>query len=150
MLQRKLVAFVGVLALSLASVGCSAGGGATVAEQRALWARRNIVNYRFQLRQLCFCPDSGKPFEIRVQDGVVVEVKNGTTGEMLDPSRFTYYPTIEGLFDKLQDAVERNAYQLQVTYDSTYGFPASASIDYDKRAVDEEYGFEVSAFTPLP
>lgn len=151
MLQRNLVAFVGVLILSLASVGCGDGGGSTnVAEQRALWTRQNIPNYRYQLREHCFCPNADRPFEIRVQNGVVVEVKNVGTGEMVNPSQFTYYPTVESLFDKIQNAIERPAYKLEVTFDSAYGFPSSASIDYDQQAVDEEYGFEVSAFTPLP
>ena len=150
MLHRSLVAVVGVFILSLTSVGCGGGGTTNVAEQRALWTRQNIPNYRFQLRQSCFCHDSGTPFEIRVQNGVVVEVKDVSTGEPVSPSQFSFSPTIESLFDKIQNAVERPAYSLQVTYDSTYGFPNSASIDYDEHAVDEEYGFEVSAFTPLP
>lgn len=151
MLHKNLVTVVGVVILSLTSMGCGDGGGTTnVAEQRALWTRQNIPNYRYQLRQSCFCHDSGTPYEIRVQNGAIVEVKNANTGETVNPSQFTFSPTIESLFDKIQNAVERPAYRLEVTYNSTYGFPSSASIDYDQYAVDEEYGFEVSAFTPLP
>jgi len=150
MFHRNLLAFVGVLMLSLTSVGCGGAGAGGLAEQRALWVQKNVSSYRYELRQICFCHDSGVPYEIRVQDGAIVEVKNKTTGEVIDSSHFGAYLTIEGLFNKIQDAVDRDAYKLEVSYDPAYGFPASASIDYIEHAVDEEYGFRASALAPLP
>jgi hypothetical protein len=36
-----------------------------------------------------------------------------------------------------------------VFYDPTYGFPSQVSIDYIKRAVDDELGLQVSNFEVL-
>ena len=56
--------------------------------------------------------------------------------------------TIHGLFDIIQDAIDGNANQIDVTFDTTYGYPSSIYIDYDPMLVDEEYSVEIDAFSP--
>ena len=62
----------------------------------------------------------------------------------------TFYPdylSIDGLFDLIQDAIDRSAFQISVKYHGELGYPLWAAIDYDRRIMDEEKGFQVGAFT---
>jgi hypothetical protein len=51
-------------------------------------------------------------------------------------------------FSKLRSAY-RNSDKVTATYDEQYGFPTSVSVDVDRNAVDDEYGFGISDFVPL-
>ena len=55
-------------------------------------------------------------------------------------------PTIDALFDEIQDAINREAHLVIAEYDSQLGFPKSVSIDYIREAADDEMAFSVSAF----
>jgi hypothetical protein len=55
---------------------------------------------------------------------------------------------MEGVFDLIEDALDRDAGRIEVTYDSRYGHPIDATIDYILNAVDDELSFRVRAFTP--
>ena len=48
------------------------------------------------------------------------------------------FPSVEQLFDAIQDGIDRNADFIDVEYDFTYGYPTSVYIDYDRRVADEE------------
>ena len=56
--------------------------------------------------------------------------------------------TIDGLFTIIQDAIDVNAHQINVTFDSTYGYPSSIYIDYDPMLLGEEYSVKIDAFSP--
>jgi hypothetical protein len=60
------------------------------------------------------------------------------------------YATIDRLFAELGSDAVRQADKLSVTYDSTYGFPSEATIDFIELATDDELYLSVAAFEPLP
>ena len=53
------------------------------------------------------------------------------------------FPTVDGLFDVLRDAIERQAHRIDVTYDPISGVPLDVFIDYEQNIADEELGFSV-------
>ena len=63
------------------------------------------------------------------------------TGEVLDPNEVQLYLTIDGLFDLIQDAYDRNAHEVQVEFDPSRGYPTRIYIDYSEMIADEELGF---------
>jgi hypothetical protein len=67
-----------------------------------------------------------------------------------DPSYATIesYATIDRLFTQLKSALDE-ADEVATTYDSTYGFPTSISIDQIKQAVDDELFITVDHFEVL-
>jgi hypothetical protein len=42
----------------------------------------------------------------------------------------------------MQDAINRKAYKIEVSYDATLGYPTFASIDYNEKVSDEEMSFK--------
>ena len=62
----------------------------------------------------------------------------------LDPPSISDYLPVEGLFDLVQGAIDRDADVIEVEYHTAFGYPVSAFFDYVQVASDDELKFEVS------
>ncbi len=160
MRTRKMLDSVGVaLAVfsCLLSVGCGGSGSvegetsSAISRNRRLWESRDIPSYRYTLRVNAFVAEDARgPVVIEVRDGVPISVRFLSGERAVSPERFESCDTMDELFDKLESAAENNAVRQEQTFDSDFGYPVSAYIDYELRVVDEEYGFTVSDFSPIP
>jgi len=115
---------------------------------RAAWEAQGIDSYEFVLRRLCFCAGGTNPALVRVRNGERLSVTDTATGEPIDEQLVEYYLTVPELFDFIADAIDRKAHRIDVTYDRTFGFPSSISIDYLENAIDEEMAFEAKNLQP--
>jgi hypothetical protein len=115
---------------------------------RDAWEARNVDSYSYVLRRICFCAGATQPARVVVQDGQKVSVTLVETGEPVSQAELEFFLTIDELFDFIQDAIDREAHRIDVTYDPDRGIPLTISIDYEELAVDEEMAFEVSQFEP--
>ena len=59
------------------------------------------------------------------------------------------FPTVDGLFDFLEDAIDRGAEEIEVAFDPDLGLPTTVRVDYRLAAVDEEIGYEVEKLLPI-
>jgi hypothetical protein len=117
-------------------------------EARQRWDGQGIAAYEFVVMRSCYCiPEAIRPYRIRVMDGVIVDVRDAETGAA--PLSSLTFRTIHGLFDLVEDAIEQEAYVLEVEYHQQLGYPTHISIDYDRQTADEEQGFTVSAFVAM-
>ncbi len=138
---------ISIIALS----ACSMFGDSELRNARSRWQAANISHYRYNLRVACFCPFTNKmPMAIEVQDGRVVSIRfnDGTPVSSEDQKMFDRYITIDKLFDFTSES-QKDADQIEVVYDATYGFPSSVQIDFIKQAVDDELALFVGDFQPL-
>jgi len=118
---------------------------AVVLKNQARWARSTISTYTYTTSWHCFCMrEYVAPVSVEVADGRVVDVNfiDPSFGEVPEPARFV---TIEGLFDHIQDALDRDAFSIAATYDDQLGYPTEVFVDYDQRMVDEELGFSAGS-----
>jgi hypothetical protein len=121
------------------------------AEQRALdanlalWQRSNIPNYQYTFQMQCFCVP-GDDTVVIVANRQVSQAFRTPSGVYLTPQELTGMYTIEGLFAKVQEAIDQRVYSLRVTYDAQYGFPNSISIDRDRNIADEEVTYTARDF----
>ncbi|HEV8486774.1 MAG TPA: DUF6174 domain-containing protein [Blastocatellia bacterium] len=112
-------------------------------ESHKKWVSKNIKDYQFTFDWGCFCPpEHNKPVIISVRSGVLTSVKYADGSGAVDKTKYTRYRTIEGLFEFMQDAINRKAYKIEVSYDATLGYPTFASIDYNEKVSDEEMSFK--------
>lgn len=113
-----------------------------------LWAVQGYDDYQYTfLRSSCEClPEWVRPYVIRVDDGVVVDVRDADTGATA-PASFTPL-TIVGLFAIIEDAIERDAHTLRVRYDRSTGYPTFIEVDYDTRVGDDEFTIHTKGLTP--
>ena len=131
----------GVLLLGSLACGDSTGPEMDrLGEQRALWEAQGLADYTYDVRRVCFCPFR-EGVRVTVVAGVVAGATDLATGEVLEPNEVQLYLTIDGLFDLIQDAYDRNAHEVQVEFDPSRGYPTRIYIDYSEMIADEELGF---------
>lgn len=114
---------------------------------RKLWRLQSLDDYTFVFSRGCFCVfESREPVTITVRGGNIVSVVSVASGTPRDPSS---YQTIEGLFDTILAAIDKDAATIRADYHPTRGYVNAAYIDMDERIADEEMSFEAKDLTPL-
>lgn len=112
---------------------------------RDLWRGENITEYTYTLQITCFCPpEITQPVVVRVSQDSILSVVGAASGQPVEGSLIANFYTVDDLFEVVQDAIDREAHQLSVTYDADLHYPISIVIDYDERAVDEELALTAS------
>ena len=109
-------------------------------EQRALWAAQVLTDYTFDVRKDCFCYFVAD-VRVTVVGGVITGVTDIATGDALGPDLMKAFRTINGLFDLVQDAHNRNAHDVHVEFDPSRGYPTQIWIDYVRMIADDEMDF---------
>ena len=124
---------------SLLQSGQNDEAQAQLNRQRRHWRAQEIGDYSFTVRRLCYCPETyTSPVVVRVSDGEVRDLAYEGSGEAVAPEHAQFWPAVEGLFDLVQDAIDRDADSLRVDYHPLLGYPISIQIDYEEMMVDEE------------
>ena len=97
------------------------------------------LSYTYTVRVACECPtDVTRPVTVWVDRGSIEYLLYEDDGRPVPFSYSNSFPSIEQLFDAIQDGIDRQADRIDVEYDPTYGYPTSVYIDYDSRTADEE------------
>ena len=113
---------------------------------------QDVISYGFTYSRTCFC----WPLSVLGPNNVMVTME-GTVddvmsqfGEPIEEDVKNGVPTIDELFQKIQDAITSGVpdKSIKVTFDPTYGYPSSISIDYDVMVADDEYIFDITHFAP--
>ena len=108
------------------------------------WSSVKKADYRYTFQLTCFCPqDITLPVRVSVSGGEVREVRYVRSGEQADITKFEYYLKIERLFEIIQDAIDRGADRIDVSYHAEFGYPKSVYIDQKVTMVDEEIRLKV-------
>ncbi len=108
-----------------------------LADYRTLWETQRLTDYAFDVSRVCYCQFRGD-VRVTVKDGVITGVTELASEVARDPDTFR---TIDGLFDLVQDAYDRDAHEVQVDFDPDRGYPTRIWIDYVEMMMDEEMGF---------
>ena len=142
-------------ALALAACSDLAGPASDLETARARWAGAAPAAYEMTLRHVCFCGgEVTTPVVVTVRGGVVQSrryVDGGPLGGRdVDPRLAESFPSVDGLFRVVEDAVGRHAADIQATYDPQRGYPTALYIDYERNVADEEQGYQVQTFRALP
>jgi len=137
-----------------AAVTVGACDGPTAPERklqaaRLKWEHTRPAAYTYTVALYCFCPQEGSgPVIVSVRDGVVESRTYVNSGAAVAPTYADYFPTIDGLFEVIEDARRQGAYAINVTYDPARGFPVVISIDYERATADDELTYRATNFQP--
>jgi hypothetical protein len=112
-------------------------------QNRKKWASAMASNYQFNFRWECYCSEEYvTPVNITVRENRIVAV------DFVVKHRVPFaidYQTIEGLFDLLQEGIDKDAHSISAEYHPELGYPVKASIDYEEYTIDEELGFGIDS-----
>jgi hypothetical protein len=134
--------------LPLASCEESAGPGPLALElQRAKWDAREPVAYSFQIRVSCFCGiPSMSTVTVQVLDGMVQSRTWTDTGDEVSEELASLYPSIDGVFDRLERVARGGPDRFEVAFHEDFGFPTQASADPNEGIADEEFSIWISDY----
>jgi hypothetical protein len=59
------------------------------------------------------------------------------------------YPTIEDLFETLENWLSQDPHEVSADYHAELGYPTDVFIDFIENAIDEELGFVASGLVEL-
>lgn len=128
-----------------------------------VWKRQQIENYRFTLEADCFCTLLAySPGVVTVKNGEVESVVSKANGKSLvrgqgnddfdrkiNEMYINDFPTVSRMFEKVQTAVNKNAYWVWAEYDLERGHPTKISLEYDRQTTDDELYLLITDFEPL-
>ncbi len=142
--QYRIRAVIAIAATALTASACGDDGTGLddLEDQRERWEAQGISDYTYDIRRNCFCGHVN-PVRVTVRDGQRIRAYDLERELELIGEEATWYPTVDGLFDILEDAYARDAFSVRVEYDPQMGYPTSFFIDYSENMADEELGFDV-------
>jgi hypothetical protein len=151
-LRRSLLAPALASVLALAAVPCLADQQSDLAAGRARWRAAAIAEYEYGYHKYCAChPDTPPETIVTVHDGKVTRVRHRPVGydrEVEAPRGLEYYWTIDGLFDLIAAAIDRQA-SVRAAYDETLGYPTEIHVDYDADLIGDEVDIDVTRLDRL-
>lgn len=146
MMTRSMFALVFAV-VSLAGCRSPAGPGEVLQAARARWAEAAISDYSITVRRTCECTSQMMgPVVVEVRGGAVVSRHYSSNGAAVDPGLAPSFPSVEGLFEILDEAARNRAPGVQARYDSQLGFPSYVAIDPDRIIADDEIIYSVTDF----
>ena len=101
------------------------------------WKSLDIHDYDFRFQRSCFCGGVLDPVIVEVRGDTISVVRHANTGEVVYPGPFPYWPTVDSLFVWTLRRFDQD-YELSITYDPTYRFPALVIGDLP-RVIDDEF-----------
>jgi hypothetical protein len=120
---------------------------AELARQRRVWADAEPVAYAFEMQRYCFCtPQATAAVIVEVQDGQVFRRTYRDTGEELSGGPQSLFPTVDGVFDLIEEMLSQRPHRIEVEYDAERGFPTSISYDGDAGISDDELSIVIRQF----
>jgi hypothetical protein len=146
--RAELFRLVGLAALACSlSLGMSCSitdpGGRSaesldLARNRQRWTSARLHDYEFDYQLLCFCaPDATEPVHIVVRGDVIVSVVRSRDG-LPAVTKYGGWPRVDELFSDVERRLEQPVARLDVTYDATFGYPRSITVDVALMAADDE------------
>jgi hypothetical protein len=118
--------------------------------RRERWAAQRILDYQLTMSRSCFCsPEGAGLVVLTVLEGEPTRWQYFLSGDPIAPEWRGVFPVVEGLFDFIEDAIDRGAESIEVRYDEDLGLPTTIRIDYRLAAVDEEIAYEVEKIIDL-
>jgi uncharacterized protein DUF6174 len=141
---------IACLVLTLATLGTACSESADdhgLAAARKQWVSHLPASYSFTWQQGCECiGDMTRPMRISVTAGQLTNAvfvdDQAAVGEQVR----RYLLTIDGVFDKIQDAIDQDAAEVTIEYDPALGYPRSVFVDYSTKVADEELSLQISDF----
>jgi len=118
---------------------------------RALWDAAAIHDYSMSFQRLClFCSvEFLIPVRITVRGDTIHEVTDLDTGApVVEPAEGAFL-TIDGVFDVIQDAINQNAAEIDIRYNSMFGYPTDVNIDFSRSLFNDDTQFLIGEFMEL-
>ena len=110
-------------------------------DARRRWEAIRPSAYSYVISRSCEClPEYTRAARVQVTNGRVTSARYVQDGSQVSAEILATYPTIDDLFEMVEQALERNPDpdRLVVYYDPRLGYPTRFEVDYDFQVGDDE------------
>lgn len=115
-----------------------------VAAHRAFWESNRPSSYVYEVERWCNCPKEEQgPVRVKVEGTVVLERRYPETGAVVASSLDSAFPSVDGLFDMLEDAARREPWSINVNWDPELGYPRDFYVDFESNVLYDELSYRV-------
>ena len=136
-------------AMLMAPLACESATGPEA--HRHMWNRVRPASYDFEFLRSCFCIASDVWWKLEVRNGAI---SSFALVDPADASRLGGYqptlddfPTIDDLFDELEEMFHTPGSIVTADYDDVWHFPEDVYADVFPSMADDEMGIRVRRFT---
>ena len=113
------------------------------------WLSHGIKQYQIEMQKICFCaPDAVRLMIFSISDNEIKDVRYADSGDEVDPSYYNQFNTIEGMFDLVAQALDKNPANIVISYDEEYGYIKELTVDYQQNIADDEFTIIASNMKP--
>ncbi len=130
------------LLISLVALLCVTCDLGIAPDSEHQWYSLGVTHYSVDQLGYGQCFYCQQPVRLTIKDNRIVNVVLIDTGDPVPRTEWELYETIDGLFGLIRSV--KNAYQVRVQFDSTYGYPRSVWINPSEQIQDEEIGYLTS------
>lgn len=89
----------------------------------------------------CFCMHGGELVRLTVRNDSIVSGIFTEDNCQLTPEELNTYLTINDLFSFIETVRNSHPAELDVDYDSLYGYPCHVYVDFNRELADDEIGY---------
>ena len=119
-------------------------------DARRRWQSQGLTTYAYAITRSCECQiEYTRKAWVQVVNGTVTAAHFFPDFTPVPPTLLPGYPTIDALFDMIDNALDRDAPRLVVEYDRDLGYPTLFDVDYHSQMVDDELVVRVSDLTTV-
>ena len=118
---------------------------------RAQWDAAEIHDYGRNFQRLClFCGvEFLIPVRLTVRGDTIYEVTDVDTGAPVAEPAPGAFLTIDEVFDVIQGAIDQSAAEINVRYNSMFGYPTDVTIDLSRSLFNDDAQFRIREFVEL-
>ncbi len=118
---------------------------------RAQWDAAEIHDYGINFQRLClFCGvEFLIPVRLTVRGDTIFEVTDVDTGAPVAEPAPDAFLTIDEVFDVIQGAIDQSAAEIDVRYNSMFGYPTDVTIDLSRSLFNDDAQFQIREFVEL-
>ncbi len=118
---------------------------------RAQWDAAEIHDYSINFQRLClFCGvEFLIPVRLTVRGDTIYEVTDVDTGAPVAEPAPGAFLTIDEVFDVIQGAIDQSAAEINVRYNSMFGYPTDVTIDLSRSLFNDDAQFQIREFVEL-
>lgn len=115
-----------------------------IALHREIWEGKRPSAYTYEVLRGCNCSEEGQgPVWVRVQGTTVLSRVYSASGEPVPSTLAGVFPSVDGLFDLLEEAVRVDAWSISVSWHPERGYPISLFVDYEGSSINDEVGYTI-------
>jgi hypothetical protein len=133
-----------ILLFSIISFSCTKSKSVDeFSTNQSLWKGKNIQNYTFTLRLICYCPPARTgPHVIKVVNGRIASVN----GLPYDESKTGKLYPITEYFDFINTSLSPKPFRSEISYNPKYGYPEVVYFDFSEAIADDEIRYAITSF----